>query len=404
VAEGEDTAPDAVQVEKKESEEVSEVPREQVSREVQESGVVQRRAAAEREEPELMRDTGISAFAGVEENRGEDREEPSGTSEVYTRLGTTSYEGNLRPEQTPRVAFRETSGEDVAERRSVAERPERASEEVSRHPSVEAPEVGDQERPSVTPQVRRATEEVPERDVGAQEASNEISAAGFDETPVSGERAGREVPESNLRLGGERPSGAGTEAAPSADVVRRAPRAARPEAPPDHLVREGEEAPSERIERSRERASVSPESVVSRARDAEDLGERASVDTEGPGLQDVPLQEALFGASEVVRRARSSQEEAGETETSFVLPSISFRSPETRERSSSEPVQRAEEAQAPAEPTAEVGSTESEAPDLGEEEETGEGIDVGKLADEVYRRIRDRLRIERERYGRRGRW
>ncbi|MEA3407487.1 MAG: hypothetical protein U9R48_05330 [Chloroflexota bacterium] len=410
VAEGEEIVPEAVEAEA-EVEELHEVSSEPTSQEVEESAVshiARRRTSPEYEIAEPPLDAGMSAPAAVEAIPGTESEVPTGEPEVYTRLGATSYEGNLRSGEASPLAPRRAPSEPVEGRRSVPEALEAVSEEISRRAPLDEPEVT--EEPGgpgrlVSPRVRRAGEEVPEGGVRAQETrlSTEMPAAGVDEVPISREAEERGASEDRPTIREEGRAEAETERAPGAEVVRRAPRAARPVTPPGHLVREGEEASSERIERSEERAPVSPESAVSRERGAMDVVEDASVDTEGPGLQDVPLEEALFGVSEILRRAhRPSREEGAGVETSFVLPSISFRPPEAGEESPG-PVRRADGEQAPAEPTAEVESVEAEAPDLGEEEET-EGVNLGKLADEVYRRIRDRLRVERERYGRRGRW
>ncbi|MFO7918990.1 MAG: hypothetical protein R6V13_13030 [Anaerolineae bacterium] len=411
VAEEADIAPAPVEAEAEEGGEGFKVSPEPVPRETGEGTVprVARHPATDRERAETLSETEISAPEVVEMIPGAENETPLGEPEVYTRLGATSYEGNLRPEEASPLGSRRVPGKPVGGRRSMPEALEAVPEEISRRAPLEEAEVtegaGEQERP-VSSRVHRAVEGVPEGDARGQKevTSRETLVPGVDRVPVSREAEKRGASENRPTLREERLSEAETESAPGANVAYRAPRAARSATPPDRLVRE-EGALSERIERSEERASAPPAGPVSRERDVEDVGEDASLDTDGPGLQDVPLEEALFRMSGVRRRARRpSNEESSGAEASFVLPSISFRPPEARERVSLDQVRRAAETQVPAEPIAEVESVEAEAPDLGEEEEIGEGVDVGKLADEIYRRIRDRLRIERERYGRRGRW
>ncbi len=404
--EGADIASDSMEADVEAIEKRSEVSPEPISQEVGERGIPRRGVSSDGEGAGPLRRSGMPAFTEMGTSREEERwGSPVGSEEIYTRLGATSYEGNLSPEGAPPLVQKEPR-ERAEERSSVVQGQKRASEGVPRRASLEelevTEEVVDTESSAVRPRVHGPKEARPSREMRAQQprTSAEGDVAG-DDALVSRETQETAAPE--VRSARELGRPAKPETAPGAKVAPREPRAIDPTTTRGRLTEKEAQTPPEEIEDSEERVSARRSPAMSQERDAEQVGvgEGVPADSEGSDLQDVPLEEALFGASEVLRRAPRPFEEEGETLSP--LSSLYGRPSDVREDVSADLVRQAEAEQVPMEATSEVESAEVEPPEVLEEEEREE-LDVDKLADEVYRRIRDRLRVERERYGTRGRW
>ncbi|MFP3896124.1 MAG: hypothetical protein ACLFV5_04675 [Anaerolineales bacterium] len=368
-------------------EEPSGVSSELVSREA-EKGIPRRGVSSDREEVGPLKDAGASAFTEGEIVRGEGESEPS-VGEVYTQLGATSYGGNLRREMAYRPTSRGVSREHAEERSPISGSPERVLE--------------GREEGGIAAPVRWRREAGPTGDTREEKAEMrspaETPLATSDSLPLLRTEGSEDLERGPVRVKGEVSE---AEKIPDADAMRREPSGVDATGRTDHRLEDEAVVSSEGIVLSKDAATPrSP--AMSQERDAEevDVGEGMPGEIKDSGLQDVPLEEALFGASRALYRAdRSSR---GEREAGDGISPLPFPDVARSGRGDVFPnlVRQTDAEQVPAGAAPKVKSAETEASDLGEAEER---VDVDRLADEVYRRIRNRLRVERERYGTRGRW